>query len=134
MSKSLYEQLKAGTSAEDIVAAFTAELNAAEEQLRAEREAKAKAEAEKVREAAKIDEAVDLLRKAAAFISHYYPSFGFDGDLTEDEYYVLAKLMLLTLDAEPAKKQLTVKTHINTEAAKPTLDDTFADFFKTFGL
>lgn len=142
MSNSLYEQLKAGTSAEDIAAAFAAELNKAEEQLRAEREAEEKAKAERVsaklaEEAAKIDEATDLLRNLVAFISHYYPSFGLEdaNAFTEDEYRAIAELILLMLDLEatkPAKRQVKPTTEV--KADKPTLDDPFADFFKTFGL
>lgn len=148
MSNSLYEQLKAGTSAEDIAAAFAAELNKAEEQLRAEREAEEKAKAERVaaqraKDAIKIDEATDLLRNLVAFISHYYPSLGLEDadDFTEDEYHAIAELILLMLDLEatkPAKRQVEVKSYIKPTAEakvdKPILDDPFADFFKTFGL
>ena len=93
MSNSLYEQLKACISVEDIAAAFAEELNKAEEQLRAEREAEEKAKAaavaaQQAKEAIKIDEAATLLRKLVAFISYYYPSLGLedDEDLTEDDY------------------------------------------------
>lgn len=150
MSNSLYEQLKAGTPAEDIAAAFAEELNKAEEQLRAEQEAKEKAKAERVatklaEETAKIDEATDLLRALTDFISRHYPSFGFDEELTEDEYRAIAELMLLMLDLEamkPAKRQFKMKAYSKPVAKiegekpveKPTLDDPFAAFFKTFGL
>lgn len=156
MSNSLYEQLKAGTSAEDIAAAFAEELNKAEEQLRAEQEAEERARAEekakaaaiaaeRAREAAKLDEATDLLRALIAFISRYYPSFEFDEELTEDEYRAIAELMLLMLDLEaikPAKKQFkfkasnkpVAKIEPDTPVTKTALDDPFADFFKAFGL
>ena len=80
MSNFLYEQLKAGTSAEDIAAAFAEELNKAEEQVRAEREAeeKAKAAAKEAEDAAKIDEAAALLRELVAFISRHYPSLDWE--------------------------------------------------------
>lgn len=164
MSNSLYEQLKAGASAEDIAAAFAEELNKAEEQLRVEREAEEKAKAARVaakqaEEAVKIDEAATLLHEAVIFISHYYPSFGLgEEELTEDEYRALAELLLFMLDLEamkPAKRQFKVKSY-----TKPTADvveddectetvpravrqqkikensvtDPFADFFKAFGL
>ena len=154
MSNSLYEQLKAGTSAEDIAAAFAEELNKAEEQLRAEREAEEKAKAaavaaERAKEAIKIDEAATLLRKLVAFISYYYPSLGLEDDeaLTEDDYRALAELLLLMLDLEamkPAKRQFKMKSYtkpvakVEAEAdapvTKPALDDPFANFFKAFGL
>lgn len=146
MSNSLYEQLKAGASAEDIAAAFAEELNKAEEQLRVEREAEEKAKAaaaKQVEDAIKIDEAATLLRRLVAFISHYYPSLGLesDNDLTEDEYRALAELVLLMLDLEamkPAKRQPKIKSYAKptteVKADKPTLDDPFADFFKAFGL
>ena len=158
MSNSLYEQLKAGTSAEDIAAAFAEELNKAEEQLRAEHEAEEKARAEekakaekvaaqRAKDAIKIDEAATLLRKLVAFISCYYPSLGLedDEDLTEDDYRALAELVLLMLDLEalkPAKRQFKMKASNEPVAkieadepiAKPALDDPFADFFKAFGL
>lgn len=148
MSNSLYEQLKAGTSAEDIAAAFAEELNKAEEQVRAEREAEEKAKAAAVaakeaEDAIKIDEAANLLRRVVAFISHYYPSLGVedDDDLTEDEYRAIAELLLLMLDLEaikPAKRQFKMKNYTKPvakiEADKPALDDPFADFFKAFGL
>ena len=150
MSNSLYEQLKAGASAEDIAAAFAEELNKAEEQVRAEREAEEKAKAaaaKQAEEAVKIDEAATLLRRVVAFISHYYPSLGLedDEDLTEDDYRALAELLLLMLDLEaikPAKRQFKMKNYnqpvakIEADApvTKTALDDPFADFFKTFGL
>ena len=144
MSNFLYEQLKAGTSAEDIAAAFAEELNKAEEQVRAEREAeeKAKAAAKEAEDAAKIDEAAALLRELVAFISRHYPSFGLgDEELTEDEYRALAELALLMLDLEvlkPTKSRFKVKSYTKpaaeVKADKPTLDDPFADFFKAFGL
>lgn len=164
MSNSLYEQLKAGASAEDIAAAFADELNKAEEQLRVEREEeekaraeeKAKAAAKEAEDAIKIDEAATLLRRLVAFISHYYPSLGVedDDDLTEDEYRAIAELLLLMLDLEamkPAKRQFKMKNYAKPVAkieadkpvektsldglfAKPALDDPFADFFKAFGL
>jgi hypothetical protein len=145
MSNSLYEQLKAGSSAEDIAAAFTAELNKAEEQLRAEREAEEKAKVAK--QAVKLDEAATLLRKLVAFISYYYPSLGLedDEDLTEDEYRALAELVLLMLDLEamkPAKRQFKMKSfnqpvakiEADKPVEKPALDDPFASFFKAFNL
>ena len=159
MSNSLYEQLKAGTSAEDIAAAFAEELNKAEEQLRVEREAEEKAKAaalaaQRAAEAVKIDEAATLLRRVVAFVSHYYPSLGLeDEDLTEDEYRALAELLLLMLDLEamkPAKRQFKMKSYTEpvakVEADAPvektalddffteTTPDPFADFFKAFGL
>lgn len=161
MSNSLYEQLKAGTSAEDIAAAFTAELNKAEEQLRVEREAEEKAKAAAT--AIKIDEAATLLRKVVAFVSYYYPSLGLEDDdtLTEDDYRALAELLLLMLDLEaikPAKRQFKMKSYTKPVAkveeddectetvpravrgqrakANPVdeASDPFTDFFKAFGL
>ena len=166
MSNSLYEQLKAGASAEDIAAAFAEELNKAEEQVRVEREEEEKARAEekakaervaaqRAKDAIKVDEAATLLHKLVAFISYYYPSLGLedDEDLTEDDYRVLAELVLLMLDLEalkPAKRQFKLKASNEPVAkveadkpiAKPALDDfftettpdPFADFFKAFGL
>ena len=164
MSNSLYEQLKAGTSAEDIAAAFTAELNKAEEQLRAEREAEEKAKV--AADAVKLDEAAALLRELVTFISHYYPSLGLEGgeDFTEDDYRLMAELILVMLDLEalkPAKRSFKIKSYTGSEAKveKPTVDDEctetvpravrgqrakadpidealdpFASFFKTFNL
>ena len=159
MSNSLYEQLKSGTSAEDIAAAFTAELNKAEERVRVEREAEAAKQAEK---ATKVDDAVALLCAIVDFVSRYYPSLVPEGaELSEEDYRTLAKLLLLTLDLEaikPAKRSFKIKNY-----TKPTSDiieddtctatvpravrgqraeanpidevcDPFADFFKAFGL
>ena len=155
MSNSLYEQLKAGTSAEDIAAAFAAELNKAEEQIRVEREAEERAKAEekakaervaaaRAREAQKIDEYALILRDVVEFLARFYPSFGVtSGELTEEEFRALAELLLLTLDLEvfkdgKFKMKSYAKPIVEVEAdkpvAKPTLDDPFADFFKTFGL
>lgn len=71
----LYNRLLSGESAEDIVAAFTKELNDAEARLAAER-----AEAEAA--SAKKDEARDLAR---AYL-HFFKKYGaFEGDAIEDK-------------------------------------------------
>ena len=162
MSNSLYEQLKAGTSAEDIAAAFARELNDAEERFRLEEEeAKRQAEAETLAQRKRAD-IMSLLDSAICILSTYYPSFGIKyDDFSGEDLEPLVDLTIALLDLEamkPAKRSFKIKNY-----TKPTSDiieddsctatvpravrgqraetnpidevcDPFADFFKAFGL
>lgn len=142
MSNSLYEQLKAGTPAEDIAAAFARELNDAEERIRLEEEeAKrlAQIEAEVLAQNKRAD-VMSLLDSALYVLSTYYPSFGIKyDDFSDEDLEPLVDLTIALLDLEalkPTKKQFKPVAKIEADAPveKPTLDDPFASFFKTFGL
>lgn len=125
MSNSLYDQLKAGTSAEDIAAAFAKELNDAEERIRleeeeAKRQAQAQAEAETLAQRKRAD-IMSLLDSAICILSTYYPSFGIKYDDFSDEgLEPLVDLTIALLDLEamkPAKRSFKIKNY-----TKPTSD------------
>lgn len=162
MSNSLYEQLKAGTSAEDIAAAFAKELNDAEERIRLEEEeAKRQVEAETLAQN-KREDIMSLLDSAICILSTYYPSFGIKyDDFSDEDLEPLVDLTIALLDLEaikPAKRSFKIKSYtkpasdiIEDDTCTATVPravrgqraetnpidevcDPFADFFKAFGL
>ena len=139
----LYEQLKSGTRAEDIAAAFAKELNEAEERIKAEEEAELKRLEEEQKRNEKRADVVELLDSAIYVLSTYYPSFGINYDeVSAEDLDALADLVIALLDLEdlkPAKRSFKLKSYKAPEAkvetpAVPAKDDPFALFFKTFGL
>ena len=139
----LYEQLKSGTSAEDIAAAFAKELNDAEERIKAEEAAELKRMEEELNREAKHADVVEMLDSALHVLSTWYPSFGVNyEEVSEDDIQALADLVIALLDLEalkPAKRSFKLKSYKAPEAkveapAVPAKDDPFALFFKTFGL
>ena len=139
----LYEQLKSGTRAEDIAAAFAKELNEAEERIKAEEEAELKRMEEELNREAKRADVVEMLDSALHVLSTWYPSFGVNyEEVSEDDLGALADLTIALLDLEalkPAKRSFKLKSYKAPEAkaeapAAPAKDDPFALFFKTFGL
>ena len=163
MPNSLYEQLKAGTSAEDIAAAFTKELNDAEERIRleeeeAKRQAQAQVEAEALAQNKRAD-VMELLDSAIYILSTYYPSFGIKyDDFSDEDLEPLVNLTISLLDLEalkPTKRGFNIKiknytaptvTAVGGERAETVrgqrakanvideVCDPFVDFFKAFNL
>jgi uncharacterized protein involved in exopolysaccharide biosynthesis len=158
----IYELLKSGRSAEDIVAEFTKNLNAAEEQINKEaeeakaREAAAKAEAEQR------NELKAALTSLISWFTKYYPEYAEaeELDITDEDLDGIIELISSLLELEKLKasftfgdkkktfekptirKTLPVKVELNTksdklECAKQsdcTVDDAFTKFFKELGL
>lgn len=136
----IYESLKAGRSAEDLVAEFTKQLNDAEAQVKAEREAAKQAEFLRAEEARRIAEAAatarreDLIDVIDCFVSwtkEYYPDLIDDTDLDREAQGQLADIILMMLELKGletmfAPEQKNVK--------KETPEEIFADFFKACGL
>lgn len=125
-----------------------------EERLRleeAERKMREAAERE-AKNAAKRDRLIDIIGELMYFIAEYYPAFGVTtaevDEMSDEALGALADLALMALDMEMAQKTrkslhttLTfpfrakdskIEAAKTAEPAKPTADDVFASFFKTF--
>jgi len=135
----IYESLKAGRSAEDLVAEFTKQLNDAEAQVRAEEEAAKQAELRRAEEAkaaatARREDLIDVIDCFVSWTKEYYPDLIDDTDLDREAQGQLADIILMMLEL----KGLEVKFAPEHKPAKPakreTPDEIFADFFKSFGL
>lgn len=146
MEFDIYELLRSGRKAEDIVAEFTKNLNEAEETIRKEEEAKAAAE--KVANAAKRTELKDALTLLISWFKKYYPEYADaeDLDLTDEDLDAIIDLISSLLDLEKIKASFSFgpmthffekpkTTRTKTPADTPvTTDDVFSSFFKTFGI
>lgn len=138
MEQNLYELLKSGRSAEDLVADFTKQLNDAEAQIRAEEEARLAEE--RAQAECKREHAVEVLQNVYDFIHCYYPSL-LEGteEPTAEAMQGLADLLLAILDVEEARAQKPTKrkTKLPVEftfgAPYKVNADVFADFFKSIG-
>ena len=125
-----------------------------EERLRleeAERKMREAAERE-AKNAAKRDHLIDLLSETLYFCAEFYPSLGITteevDEMSDEALGALADLAIMALDMEiaqktrkpfPAVMTLPFRTKDSknkeekvTEPVKPTTDDIFASFFKTF--
>lgn len=158
----IYELLKSGRSAEDIVAEFTKNLNAAEEQINKEAaEARAREEAAKA-EAAQREELKVAVTSLISWFKKYYPEYAEseDFDVTDEDLDDIIELISSLLELEKLKasftfgdkkktfekstvgKTLPVKVELETKSDKLkcakqsacTVDDTFTKFFKELGL
>ena len=136
----IYESLKAGRSAEDLVAEFTKQLNDAEAQVKAEREAAKQAEFLRAEEARRIAEAArtarreDLIDVIDCFVSwtkEYYPDFIDDTDLDREAQGQLADVILMMFELKGLETRFVPEHKV---AKKETPEEIFADFFKAFGL
>jgi hypothetical protein len=90
MQTNIYDMLKEGRSAEDLVAEFTAALNEAEARVQAEKDAEAEAAAvarqAELQKIEKRDTLIYLLEDFADFVAEYYP------ELMPEENYDCAEL------------------------------------------
>ena len=125
----IYDELRSGASAEDLVAQFTAQLNEAEARIKQE---EAEVEAAKTAKAeAKRNDMIDAMEALVTAIERHYPDL-LEGETVDiEDVEAMADLVIMMLDMHsimPVKAPKVVK-------AKPRAsEDVFADFFKTFGL
>lgn len=141
----IYDELRAGASAEELVAAFTAQLNEAEARIKTEDEAEAQriAEAKAAEERAqaalakaKREDLADAIAAIADTLAKHYPDLLEGVEVGDDELYAMADLLIVLLDMEALKAgmpKISVKTKpVAKKKAAP--EDAFASFFKAFGL
>ena len=142
----IYDLLSSGHTEEELAAEFARALNdatarkAKEEEEARTAELLAAEEARKRSEAAKamkVEELTEIFNDLLTFITHYYPEL-LEETIEDADVRTLAELTLTLLDLELLKQRkgtLNVDLSLkNTKTKTPTVDDVFADFFKTFGL
>ena len=134
MYTNIYEALRSGRTAEDLVKDFTAAMNEAEERVRKEdEEARLAAEAEKAAEANKVEDFTVALRTLCETMQKYYPELELH-IAEDDEYEAAAQLVIQLLDLEHVKLQVLPTKKVRKVKPKTlSSDDVFADFFKTLG-
>lgn len=134
----IYEALKSGQTIEEIAAAFAADLNEAEQRVKAEEAAKraeeeaalqAKQEQE-AKEAAKVEDITSACAHFWTVLQKHYPDLLDSEDYNIEEMEELAKSLIGLLDLY-AKPFAHMK---NKPVAKNNDDAVIADFFKMFGL
>ena len=127
----IYDELRSGASAEDLVAQFTAQLNEAEARIKQE---EAEAEAAKTAKAeAKRNDMIDAVEAIVTAIERHYPGL-LDGETVDTEdIESMADVMIMLLDMH-ATVPTKVKVSKPVRAKSATSEDIFADFFKSFGL
>jgi hypothetical protein len=128
----IYDELRSGASAEDLVARFTAQLNEAEARIKqeeAEEEAAKTAKAE-----AKRNDMIDAMEALVTAIERHYPDL-LEGETVDVESIeAMADLAIMMLDMHsivPVKAPKVTKAKTTASRAS---EDIFADFFKAFGL
>ena len=152
MEFDIYELLRSGRKAEDIVAEFTKNLNEAEETIRKEEEAKAAQDAADKAKVVKRDELKDAITLFVSWFKKYYPEYAEAEELefTDEDLDAIIDLISSLLDLEKIKASFSfgpttrlfekpkVKKTEKTEKAETkkavTTDDVFSSFFKTFGI
>ena len=128
----IYDELRSGASAEELVARFTAQLNEAEARIKqeeAEEEAAKTAKAE-----AKRNDMIDAMEAFVTAIERHYPDLLEDEAVDTEAVEAMADLIIMMLDMHsivPTKPAKTVKV---TKTKPTSSEDIFADFFKAFGL
>ena len=120
----VYNELKSGRNAEELVAEFTKMLNDAEERIRAEEAAAAKANTKR-------QDFADLARQFLTTLGFHYPELGFDpAEVSDEVCEALADILIVTIDLEAMKhSRRPAKSEKKAVAADP-----FQAFFKQFGL
>ena len=129
----IYDELRSGASAEDLVARFTAQLNEAEARIKqeeAEEEAAKTAKAE-----AKRNDMIDAMEALVTAIERHYPDL-LEGETVDIESVeAMADLVIMMLDMHSVVPVKPAKVHKAVKVTKPRAsEDVFADFFKAFGL
>ena len=132
----IYESLKAGRTAEDLVAEFTKQLNDAEAQVKAEKEAAKQAELLRVAEAqaaahARREGLIDVIDCFVSWSKEYYPELVDDTDLDRETQGQLADVILMMLELKGLEFSFAPERKV---AKKETPEEIFADFFKACGL
>ena len=134
----VYNLLASGMTPEEIAAAFSESLNAAEAQIKAEEEARL--EAERQAAAAKVNAEAEMrrrvtdlamvLREFCDYLEEYYPDMTDGQEMDDAELAELATAIVVLLDLGG----ITVPVKKEKKPVIKTNDDVFADFFKQFGL
>lgn len=135
----IYEALKSGQTIEDLATAFAAELNEAEQRIRAEEAAAKEAEEAAKRAAAQAElgaaeKLADFTTACVAFwnaCQKHYPDVVNAADYSYDEMENLAKMLIGLLDMSTA---FPVRAKVVAKPAAKSDEDAFADFFKLFAL
>lgn len=128
----IYDELRSGASAEDLVAQFTAQLNEAEARIKqeeAEKEAAKTAKAE-----AKRNDMIDAMEALVTAIERHYPDLLEDEAVDTEAVEAMADLVIMMLDMHSIVPVKTPKAVKVTKTKPATSEDIFADFFKAFGL
>ena len=135
----IYDELRNGTSAEELAKAFTEQLNEAEARIKAEEEA-ARREAEaQASNDVKVADFAHAVKVFCTALQTHYPDFETNEALSDADYEEVAQMItgLLDIEAMRFKVLKPKKTKAKVEAKKPqaakSTDDIFADFFKSFG-
>lgn len=130
----IYDELRSGASAEDLVARFTAQLNEAETRIKQEDEEAAAAAIAKVE--AKRNDMIDAMEALVTAIERHYPDLLEGETLDTESVEAMADVVIMMLDMHsvmPVKPVWPAKTKSKTTASRAS-EDVFADFFKAFGL
>lgn len=128
----IYDELRSGASAEELVAAFTAQLNEAEARIKQEDEEAAAAAIAKVE--AKRNDMIDAMEALVTAIERHYPDLLEGETLDTESVEAMADVVIMMLDMHsvmPVKPVWPAKAKTTTSRAS---EDVFADFFKAFGL
>ena len=160
-NEDIYSRLLAGESSDVIAAEMTKALNEALDRIAAEKAQALAEEERKMREAAereakntaKREHLADIITETLYFCAEFYPSLGITTEevdqMSDETIDALADMFLMLLDVEVSKKNrqslhntLTFPFHMSkiTDTAKPaepvskkpSNDDIFASFFKSF--
>ena len=125
----IYDELRSGASAEELVARFTAQLNEAEARIKQE-EAEEKA-AKTAKAEAKRNDMIDAMEALVTAIERHYPDLLEDEAVDTEAVEAMADLVIMMLDMHSIVPAKTVKV---TKTKPTSSEDIFADFFKAFGL
>ena len=129
----IYEALRSGMNADELVAAFTKELNDAEARVK-EEEAQAIAAAVQKAEERKTY-FTGIIRDLMRGFALYYPELDIQEDEINDESCeAIAELIMLALDAEVKATRKSMTLPVKLEVKKSADKDAFAKFFEQFGL
>ena len=119
----VYNELKSGRNAEELVAEFTKMLNEAEERIRAEEVAAAKANTKR-------QDFANLAGQFLTTLGTHYPELGIDpAEVSDEVCEALADMLIVTIDLEAMKHSKRIAKRGTKTAADP-----FQTFFKQFGL
>lgn len=136
----IYDELRGGRTAEELVANFTAQLNEAEARIKAEEAEKARAEEENTAQKHQ-DFATCVAYFADALHTHYPDLLEDEESWSEEDYDAVADLIIMLLDLEATKSRafgrkpkVSVKAKVEPAKKTRSTDDIFADFFKSLGL
>lgn len=127
----IYDELRSGATAEDLVAQFTAQLNEAEARIKQE-EAEAEA-AKTAKTEAKRNDMIDAMEALVTAIERHYPDLLEGKTVDTEDIEAMADVVIMMLDMHSVMP-VKIKASKSVKAKPATSEDIFADFFKSFGL